>query len=94
MAVLLGVAKLLHQWRDRFSGVVKLIFQPGEEGLYGALKIVQSGALKDPDVEEVVCLHGWPYLKVGEVGVWPGEYMASADMFQVRVCLLYTSRCV
>ena len=85
VAVLLGVAKLLHQWRDRFSGVVKLIFQPGEEGLYGALKIVQSGALKDPDVEEVVCLHGWPYLKVGEVGVWPGEYMASADMFQVRV---------
>ena len=85
VAVLLGVAKLLHQWRDRFSGVVKLIFQPGEEGLYGALKIVQSGALKDPDVEEVVCLHGWPYLKVGEVGVWPGEYMASADMFRITV---------
>ena len=31
VAVLLGVAKLLHQWRDRFSGVVKLIFQPVEE---------------------------------------------------------------
>lgn len=84
-AILLGTARLLQRLRERLRGTVKLIFQPGEEGLYGAMKIIESGALKNPDVEEVVCLHGWPYLMAGQVGVWPGEYMASADMFQVRI---------
>ena len=72
---------MLWDMRDELRGIVKLIFQPGEEGLLGARKVIESGALKDPDVESIVCWHGWPYLKVGEVGAWPGQYMASADMF-------------
>lgn len=84
-AILLGVAKLLTELRDRFSGIVKLVFQPAEEGLGGSLIIVNSGAMKDPDVEEIVCLHSWPYFKVGEIGAWPGQYMASADKFEIRI---------
>lgn len=80
-AILMGIAKVLWDMRDELRGIVKLIFQPGEEGLLGARKVIESGALKDPDVESIVCWHGWPYLKVGEVGAWPGQYMASADMF-------------
>lgn len=84
-AVLLGVAKLLNSMTDNFSGVVKLIFQPAEEGLCGSKLIIDSGALEDPNVDNIVCLHGWPPFKVGEIGAWPGQYMASADTFKVRM---------
>ena len=63
VAVLLGVAKLLHQWRGRFFGAGKLIFQPGGGGLDGRPKIVPSGAPEEPAVGEVVCLPGGAYPK-------------------------------
>lgn len=85
VAILLGVAKLLNEMKDKFSGMVKLVFQPAEEGLGGSMIIINSGALKNPDVDAIVCLHGWPYFKVGEVGAWSGQYMASADKFLVKM---------
>lgn len=85
VAILLGVAKILNEMKDNFSGVVKLIFQPAEEALAGSLDIINSGALEKPDVDAIICLHGWPYFKVGEVGAWPGQYMASGDKFQVKM---------
>ena len=84
-AILLGVAKTLKEMEGELSGVVKLIFQPGEEGLNGASLMVKAGALDNPRVEEIVCLHGWPYFEVGEVGAWPGQYMASADKFDIKI---------
>lgn len=84
-AILLGAAKLLNEVKDQFSGVVKLVFQPAEEGLYGSRVIIDSGALKNPDADAIICLHGWPYFKVGEIGAWPGPYMASADKFLIKI---------
>lgn len=83
--VLLGAAKLLHSLRDRFSGTVKLIFQPGEETLLGAKSMVAAGVLENPAVDTIVALHAWPQLPVGTIGLWPGPYMASADKFTVKV---------
>lgn len=45
----LGVAKVLMQMKDKLHGTVKLIFQPGEEGLRGAKSIVENGHLDDVD---------------------------------------------
>ncbi len=45
----LGVAKVLMQMKDQLHGTVKLIFQPGEEGLRGAKSIVENGHLDDVD---------------------------------------------
>jgi amidohydrolase len=84
-AVLLGVARLLSQMRDGFSGMVKLIFQPAEEILGGAKAMVEAGVLRDPHVETVVALHGWPAVETGKIGVFAGSYMASADKFTVKV---------
>ena len=50
-AILLATAKALCQIRDQFSGVVKLIFQPGEEGLDGARIMIEHGVLEDPHVD-------------------------------------------
>jgi len=84
-AVLLGVAKILNSMRDNFSGTVKLVFQPADEGLNGSKHMIDAGVMENPKVDNIIMLHGWPQFKVGEVGSWPGQYMASADRFEVKI---------
>ncbi|HDR14104.1 MAG TPA: amidohydrolase, partial [Desulfobacteraceae bacterium] len=84
-AILLGAAKLLSEMKDRFRGVVKFIFQPAEEGLGGAARMVEAGVLKNPDVTTVIALHGWPFLETGKIGVCNGPFTASADKFSITV---------
>jgi len=83
--VLLGTAKLLSSMKSMFSGTVKFIFQPAEETLGGAKSMVEAGVLKNPDVDNILGIHGWPEVVVGKIGVWPGPYMASADKFVVKL---------
>lgn len=45
----LGVAAVLMQIKEHLHGTIKLIFQPGEEGLRGAKSIVANGYLDDVD---------------------------------------------
>jgi len=45
----LGVASVLMKIKKHLHGTVKLIFQPGEEGLRGAKSIVANGHLDDVD---------------------------------------------
>lgn len=48
-AIGLGTAEVLMKLRDQLRGTVKLIFQPGEEGVKGARAIVAHGHLDDVD---------------------------------------------
>ena len=84
-AVLLGTAKLLSSMRSQFSGTVKLIFQPAEELLNGAVEMVRAGVLDNPKVDSIVTLHAWPYLEVGKLGIRVGPYHASADFFRAKM---------
>ena len=49
-AIGLGVAKLLMEMKDSFSGKIKLIFQPAEEGVRGAASMMSKGVVDDVDV--------------------------------------------
>jgi aminobenzoyl-glutamate utilization protein A len=49
VAIGLGAAELLAGLRDRLHGTVRLIFQPGEEGVRGAGPMVDAGALDGVD---------------------------------------------
>ncbi len=50
MAIGLGVAKwLMENKNSSLKGVIKLIFQPAEEGVRGAKPIAESGILDDVD---------------------------------------------
>ena len=49
VAIGLGVAELLARIKDRLNGTVRLIFQPGEEGVRGAGPMVDAGALDGVD---------------------------------------------
>src|SRR5512135_2581674 len=44
----LTVARILNGYRNEFSGTVKFVFQPGEEGLGGAEGMIADGVLEDP----------------------------------------------
>ena len=48
-AIGLGVAKLLMEMKDNFSGKIKLIFQPAEEGVRGAASMMSKGVVDDVD---------------------------------------------
>ena len=84
-AVLLGVARLLSEMRDQFSGTVKLVFQPAEERLTGATSMIAAGVLENPIPEMILALHGGTETPLGKVGIWSGPFMASADQFSVTV---------
>jgi amidohydrolase len=75
-AVLMGVAAVLAQHRDRIAGNVRLVFQPAEEGVDGggAKVMVAEGALEG--VDEMYGLHNWPPFERGRIGVKAGPMMA------------------
>ncbi len=85
MAMLLGAAKLLLGNSDRWKGRVRLIFQPAEELVSGARKMIEEGVLENPRVEMVFGLHIWQVMEFGKIGLKPGIFMASADNFSIRI---------
>lgn len=88
MAMLLGAAKMLSGARSRLKGNVKLIFQPGEEGYFGAAKMIEDGCLEEPPVDAVAGLHVgqvFPELGPGQIGVCEGPILAAATRFEVTV---------
>lgn len=56
-AMLLGAGKILSKNKDKFSGVVKLVFQPAEEILCGASDLIKAKVLENPNVDCAVMLH-------------------------------------
>ena len=83
-AMLLGTAFILNDLRDKFSGTIKLIFQPGEEKLPGGASLmIKEGVLGDVDL--IIGQHVYPDLPCGEVGLHAGPYMASSDEVNITV---------
>ncbi|MEA4877980.1 M20 family metallopeptidase [Aminobacterium sp. MB27-C1] len=84
-AMLLGAAKLLMSMKDRFSGTVKLLFQPAEENLDGSKYMIDQGVLDNPKVDYILGLHGHSSYNVGEIALREGPYMASSDFFTAKI---------
>ncbi|MBE9237955.1 amidohydrolase [Anabaena aphanizomenioides LEGE 00250] len=84
-AIAMGTAYYLQQHRQEFSGTVKIIFQPAEEGPGGAKPMIEAGVLKNPDVDAMIGLHLWNDLPVGIVGVRPGAFMAAISYFNCTI---------
>lgn len=82
---LLGTAKILNIVKDKLNCKIKLIFQPAEEMVKGATKMIAGGALEDPKPDFIFGMHVWPELNLGEIGVKSGSLMASMDVFEVTV---------
>ena len=85
MTILLSLAKILIDNKDKIKGTVKLVFQPDEEGDAGAKFMVQNGVLENPKVDKVFAVHVWSELKEDEIAVKPGTVMASSDPYDIIV---------
>lgn len=85
-ANLLGVARLLLDRRDQFSGTVKLLFQPAEEVHPGGAKgMIADGALEDPHVDAALGLHVQSNTPAGLIGIRAGLGSANSDRFTITI---------
>ena len=84
MAALLMLARVVAAERARLDRHVVLLFQPAEENLGGAKRMIEAGALADPEVTEIYGMHLMPQVPRGSIGVRAGALMAlveSVDVF-------------
>jgi amidohydrolase len=84
-AVGLTVARLLHARFSELAGSVRFVFQPAEEGLGGAARMVAEGVLEDPRPDACLALHVWNEKPLGWLGVADGPTMAAAEIFTVTL---------
>ncbi len=76
MAIVLGTAALLKEFRADLPGNVRFIFQPAEEQPPGGARpMIAGGALKN--VSMIFALHVDPLLPTGKIGLRDGASMAS-----------------
>lgn len=81
---LLGAARLLKEIENELPGTVKLMFQPCEEGLGGAVEMVEHGILENPVPQAALALHVVNQA-FGTVGTREGYICASSDSFTLTV---------
>ena len=84
-AIGMGVAQLLVARRNELPGRVKLVFQPAEEALGGALAMINDGVLVEPKPSAAFGLHLWSRLPLNQVVVQSGPLWAAADSFTITV---------
>jgi len=85
-AMLTAAVKLLHRHRDRLAGTVKFMFQPGEEGHFGALRMIEDGLIeKDPKPSGAFAIHVTTNQPAGVFASRPGALLASTDEVSIKV---------
>ncbi|MEJ2446438.1 MAG: M20 family metallopeptidase [Anaerolineales bacterium] len=85
LAIGLTAARLLAERRHEFDGTVRILFQPAEEGLGGALKTIQAGVLEDLRPDYVLGMHLWNEKPLGWLGISEGPVMAASETFRIRI---------
>lgn len=90
IAILLGAAQVLSEFREDLPGSVVFVFQPAEEGAPpgeegGARLILREGALRDPAPSAIFALHVVPQHEVGSIGYRARGAMASSDRLSIVV---------
>lgn len=71
--IMLGTAKVLKGMQDDLKGNVKLFFQPAEEAIGGADRMIKEGCLENPRVDHVIGLHVMPNIPTGQVELKYGK---------------------
>src|SRR5471032_1113755 len=77
-AILLAAAHHLAT-RSTFDGTLNVIFQPAEEGLGGASRMIEDGLFTRFPCDMVFALHNAPGLPIGHFALRHGCMMASSD---------------
>jgi hippurate hydrolase len=83
-AILLAAARHLATSRS-FDGTVNLIFQPDEENLCGARRMIEEGLFERFPCDAVYALHNGPGIPVGQFVVKTGGVTAASDVATVTL---------
>ncbi|WP_321943379.1 M20 aminoacylase family protein [Paraburkholderia tropica] len=83
-AMLLAAARHLAQSRS-FNGTLHLIFQPAEEGLGGAKRMLDEGLFERFPCDAVFAMHNMPGFPTGKLGFRAGPFMASSDTVVIDI---------
>lgn len=85
-AIGLAVAELLARHRADWLGTLKIIFQPAEEMVAGALAMINDGVLESAPVPtHALSVHVDSKQPVGTVHITDGPMMAATDGFKISV---------
>lgn len=76
MAMLLEFAHYLHSIQNELTVNVLLIFQPAEEKIGGAKKLIEAGLFNDYPTDAIYGIHLYPELSEGVLSTMPGTMMA------------------
>jgi hippurate hydrolase len=83
---LMGVASVMMQLKEHWSGTLVLVAQPAEEPMSGAQAMVNDGLLDTiPAPDYIISGHQMPFWPVGSVALAGGYRMAGADQFDVVI---------
>lgn len=83
-AMLLAAARHIAQ-NVEFSGTLNLIFQPAEEGLGGAKKMMEDGLFTQFPCDAVFAMHNMPGHPQGHLVLREGPMMASSDYVTITL---------
>ncbi len=84
-AMLMGAAKLLNNNKDKFSGTVKLFFEPAEETTGGAVEMIKEGVLENPSVDAVFGLHVDEEVQCGKIKIKKGVVNAASNPYKIKI---------
>lgn len=85
LAIGLTAARLLSESRQDLGGKVIFLFQPAEEGLGGAQRMISEGVLESVSPDYALGFHLWNEKPLGWLGISNGPVMAAAETFQVLI---------
>lgn len=84
-AMLLGAAQLLKENEENLEGMVKLMFQPGEEVLMGARAMIDDGLLEDPKVDGAFGIHVNALYPSGRFLLFDGMMTSASNGFTIKI---------
>ena len=82
--MVLGLARELAA-KKNFNGSVHLFFQPAEEDISGAKRMIEEGLFERFPVDAVYGLHNLPGVPAGQVMVRPGAITAAIEILDVTI---------
>ncbi|MEN9383693.1 MAG: hypothetical protein RL323_836 [Pseudomonadota bacterium] len=83
-AILLAAAKHLAE-HGQFDGTLNLIFQPAEEGLGGAKRMMEDGLFERFPCDAIFAMHNMPGYPPGQLLLREGATMASSENITITL---------
>jgi amidohydrolase len=84
-AIVAGVAEVLVRHHDRIAGRVAFVFQPADEPMRGAQRMIEDGLLAQVRPDLSLSVHVLPMANVGQAVIQRGPLWASWDTRRLKI---------